>query len=63
VSYADQAQPRIVLVVLLRGNTRRVKGPTAAIIAGRIYHRLRERNFFAAEQSPSLATTTANQRP
>ena len=47
VSYADQLHPRIVLVVLLRGNTRRVKGPTAAEIAGRIYRNLRERNYFA----------------
>ncbi len=47
VSYADQLHPKIVLVVLLRGNTRRVKGPTAAEIAGRIYRSLRERNYFA----------------
>ena len=46
VSYADQAKPKITLVVLLRGN-RRVKGPTAAIVAGRIYRKLREENYFA----------------
>jgi len=33
--------------VLLRGNTRRVKGPTAATVAGNIYRRLREQNYFA----------------
>jgi penicillin-binding protein 2 len=47
VSYADQAHPRIVIVVLLRGGGRRVSGPRAADVAGRIYHGLRERNFFA----------------
>jgi cell division protein FtsI/penicillin-binding protein 2 len=46
-SYADQLNPRISLVVLLRGNTHRVMGPTAAEIAGRIYRKLRERNYFA----------------
>jgi len=46
VSYADQLKPRIVLVVLLRGG-RSVSGPTAAEIAGRIYQRLRERQYFA----------------
>ncbi len=51
VSYADQVRPRIVVVVLLRGNSRQVKGPTAAQIAGRFYHRLHLRNFFA--ESPS----------
>jgi len=33
--------------VLLRGNTRRVKGPTAAQVAGGIYRRLREQNYFS----------------
>ena len=47
VSYADWMRPRIVLVILLRGNTRRVKGPTAAEVAGRMYHFLHERNYFA----------------
>lgn len=47
VSYADETHPKIALAVLLRGNTRRVKGPTAAEVAGRIYRRLREQNYFA----------------
>ena len=46
VSYADETHPRIALAVLLRGNTRRVKGPTAAQVAGGIYRRLREQNYF-----------------
>jgi penicillin-binding protein 2 len=49
VTYADEAHPKIALAVLLRGNTRRVKGPTAAEVAGRIYRRLREQNYFAAD--------------
>jgi cell division protein FtsI/penicillin-binding protein 2 len=64
VSYADQLHPRIVLVVLLRGNTRRVKGPTAAEIAGRIYRSLRERNYFASNgQSVSAATASGASQP
>jgi penicillin-binding protein 2 len=47
VTYADETHPKIALAVLLRGNTRRVKGPTAATVAGNIYRRLREQNYFA----------------
>ena len=47
ITYADETHPRIALAVLLRGNTRRVKGPTAAIVAGHIYKKLREQNYFA----------------
>jgi penicillin-binding protein 2 len=49
VSYADQAHPKIVLVVLLRGGSRVVSGPHAAEIAGRIYNGLRARNYFATD--------------
>jgi penicillin-binding protein 2 len=55
VSYADQAHPRIVIVVLLRGGTRIVSGPHAADVAGRIYHGLREHNFFAEGWGGSYA--------
>ena len=47
VSYADQAHPKIVLVVLMRGHSSLVKGPMAAQIAGRIYRRLNDENYFA----------------
>jgi cell division protein FtsI/penicillin-binding protein 2 len=53
VTYADGAHPKIALAVLLRGNTRRVKGPTAAEVAGRIYRRLREQNYFATVTASS----------
>src|SRR5438128_11164550 len=33
LTYADDAHPKIALAVLLRGNTRRVNGPTAAVLA------------------------------
>jgi len=48
-SYADQAHPKIVLVVLLHGGGHRVSGPHASEIAGRIYRGLYERNYFAAD--------------
>ncbi len=47
VSYADQAHPKIVLIVLIRGGGHQINGPHASEIAGRIYHGLRERNYFA----------------
>jgi len=59
ITYADEAHPRIALAVLLRGNTRRVKGPTAAQVAGIMYRKLREQNYFA--QAPrTVAITTGN---
>ena len=60
VSYADEAKPKITLVVLLRGNTRRVKGPTAAVIAGRIYRRLRQENYFADVRRRNDWTATSS---
>ena len=47
VSYADQAHPKIVIVVLLHGGSRVISGPFASEIAGRIYRGLYERNYFA----------------
>src|SRR5205823_9149024 len=51
ITYADETHPKIALAVLLRGNTRRVKGPTAAQVAGVMYRKLREQNYFAASGS------------
>jgi len=50
VSYADEIHPKIVLVVLMRGHTHAVMGPMAAGIAGRIYRRLHDQNYFANQQ-------------
>jgi penicillin-binding protein 2 len=58
VTYADQLHPKIVLVVLLRGQSHRIKGGTAAMIAGLIYRGLRERNYFAEASRPSPAIGT-----
>jgi len=60
VTYADEAHPKIALAVLLRGNTRRVKGPTAAQVAGHMYRRLRELNYFASATSPTKLTTLSS---
>jgi len=50
-SYADQAHPKIVIVVLLHGGSRIISGPHASEIAGRIYRGLYERNYFADADS------------
>jgi penicillin-binding protein 2 len=60
VTYADEAHPKIALAVLLRGNTRRVKGPTAAQIAGHMYRKLREQNYFAEATRPNNNLSTLN---
>jgi penicillin-binding protein 2 len=57
VTYADEAHPKIALAVLLRGNSRSVKGPMAAEIAGRIYRKLREENYFAESTARSTPLT------
>lgn len=65
VSYADQAHPKIVLVVLLRGGSRVVSGPRAADVAGRIYRELRDRNYFAGTHrfDSTYATAAATVGP
>jgi len=59
LTYADDAHAKIALAVLLRGNTRTVKGPTAAVVAGRIYRKLREQNYFA-EAPHAVAVNAGN---
>jgi penicillin-binding protein 2 len=71
VSYADQAHPKIVIVVLLRGGSRVVSGPRAADVAGRIYRELRDKNYFAGTHhftemyasSPASAAPVASAAP
>ncbi len=48
-SYANQQNPRLALVVLMRGHGSAVKGPRAAEIAGRIYRRLNDVNYFGSK--------------
>jgi penicillin-binding protein 2 len=59
VSYADQAHPKIVLVVLMRGHSSAIKGPMAAGVAGRIYRRLNDVNYFATRNSDSRTSVMA----
>jgi len=53
VSYAGQEHPKIVLVVLMRGHSSAIKGPMAAGVAGRIYRRLNDENYFATRGNES----------
>ena len=63
-SYAGQEDPKIVLVVLLRGRARIVNGPHAADIAGKIYHDLYERKYFVAKpaEASAFAPTATSER-
>jgi penicillin-binding protein 2 len=64
VSYANQAHPKIVLVVLMRGHSSLIKGPMAAGVAGRIYRKLNDVNYFAernVETGPSAMISAAGQ--
>jgi len=64
VSYADQAHPKIVLVVLMRGHSKVIKGPMAAGVAGRIYRRLNDENYFASRSSEAGSSVlSAGTRP
>ena len=56
VSYANQAHPKIVLVVLMRGHSSLIKGPMAAGVAGRIYRKLNDVNYFAERNRPAPAS-------
>jgi cell division protein FtsI/penicillin-binding protein 2 len=57
VSYANQQHPKIVLAVLMRGQSSVVKGPMAAEIAGRIYRRLNDVNYFAEKATSAPANS------
>ncbi len=57
ITYNDDAHPKIAFAVLLRGNTRSVKGPTAAVVAGRMYRKLREQNYFS-DSTHAVAVNT-----
>jgi cell division protein FtsI/penicillin-binding protein 2 len=59
VSYVDQPQLKIVLVVLMRGNTYTVRGPMAAGIAGRVYHQLHADEYATAQRVPATTVTVA----
>jgi penicillin-binding protein 2 len=50
-SYADQDDPRIVIVVLLHGGARIISGPHASEIAGKIYRDLSAENYFTTKSA------------
>jgi penicillin-binding protein 2 len=57
VSYMDQPNLKIVLVILMRGNSYAVRGPMAAGIAGRIYHQLQSEEYVTRQPiSPTSAS-------
>ena len=57
VSFADQVNPKIVLVVLMHGQKHLVQGPMAAGIAGRIYRQLNDENYFAPNHTETGVPT------
>jgi penicillin-binding protein 2 len=57
-SYANTHVGRIVVVVFLQGGTPTF-GPKAAEIAGRMYRRLYDQQFFAARPDPTAMTAAA----
>lgn len=59
-SYAGESNPKIVLVVLLRGLARIVNGPHAADIAGKIYRQLDQQNYFVSAPAASGTSSAAN---
>ena len=59
-SFNDTGQRKLVVVVLLTGG-RPAIGPLAAGIAGDMYRRLGELNYFAASQSITAARLVSSQ--
>ena len=59
VSYVDQAHLKVLLVILMRGDTKAVRGPVAAGIAGRIYHQLHEEEYFTKQDTEAGIGTVA----
>jgi cell division protein FtsI/penicillin-binding protein 2 len=61
-SYIDQADLKMVLVILMRGHTYAVRGPMAAGIAGRIYHQL-EAEKYRTRREEAYAEPPAGKSP
>jgi penicillin-binding protein 2 len=59
VSYVDQPDLKIVLVILMRGDTKAVRGPTAAGIAGRIYRQLHAEEYFTKQDNDAVISNVA----
>jgi penicillin-binding protein 2 len=54
VSYVDQPDLKLVLVILMRGHAHAVRGPMAAGIAGRIYHQLHSEEYFTIQNTDAV---------
>jgi hypothetical protein len=52
-----------VIVVLLHGGARIISGPHASEIAGRMYHNLYQRNYFADKDAGHSGTYAASSNP
>ncbi|MBZ5644824.1 MAG: penicillin-binding protein [Acidobacteriia bacterium] len=59
VSYANQTHPKIVLVILMRGHSSAIKGPMAAGVAGRIYRKLNDENYFGTRSAEARTPSAA----
>jgi len=63
VSYVDQPDLKLVLVILMRGHAHADRGPMAAGIAGRIYHQLHAEEYYTIQSNdtvtPQLSVTSA----
>jgi cell division protein FtsI/penicillin-binding protein 2 len=56
VSYIDQTDLKMVLVVLMRGHTHSVRGPMAAGIAGLIYRQLKDNKYLTRRETASAVS-------
>jgi cell division protein FtsI/penicillin-binding protein 2 len=59
VSYAGDADHKVAVVVLTRGS-KYTEGPFAAMIAGKLYRGLSQRNYFAQRNDNYISTSTTN---
>jgi len=59
VSYMDQPNLKIVLVILMRGNSYAVRGPMAAGIAGRIYRQLQSEEYVTRQPGSTTSASVA----
>jgi beta-lactamase class D len=59
VSYMDQPNLKMVLVILMRGHAHAVRGPMAAGIAGRIYRDLQNEEYSTKQDAAGGTSTLA----
>jgi hypothetical protein len=59
-SFNETGQNKLVVVVMLTGG-RRINGPVAAGVAGRVYRTLSQRNFFVESRKWSPVSMVSTQ--